>query len=411
MSAPEPETALTAKQEWRRGWFIVLAAMCASGFGMPLFYYCFSLFTLPMSKDMGVTRGELASAQGLLVVAALTAPLVGGWFDRFGFRRVFAVSVAIMIIAHLATAMLVSELWQFALVALVYGLAGLGSGPLGYTRLVNAWFVQSRGLALGICALGVALTATVVPPLLASLIETQGWRAGLLVLAGLGAILCLPLTLVLARNHPVEDRIDSVSQSAPVVRDRTHLKDRDFWLLVASILCLSIPGAGVMAQVSPMVQEEGIGAQTAALGIVAFAQGQVAGRIIAGWFLDHVNPRWVAMAFTALPAIGFMLLAGFELTPALAIFCVGLIGIQQGAEIDLFAWFTARRFGMTHYGAIYGGVIAGGWLGNAMGVISFGWLHDATGTYVLVEMISTVLLLLGAMLICSVRLPSAEKRG
>jgi MFS family permease len=131
----------------------------------------------------------------------------------------------------------------------------------------------------------------------------------------------------------------------------------------------------------------------------------VTGRIVAGWFLDRVDPKRVALFFTAVPAIGLVMLSAAQLPMIAAIAAAAMVGIQQGAEIDLFAYFTARRFGLVRYGSVYGWIVAFGWIGNAVGILGFGWIFVASGSYAIPEAIGAVLLLIGAVLLASVKLP------
>lgn len=390
--------------EWRRGWRVVLGASIASGLGVPLFYYTFSLFTLGMTKEFGVSRGELANLQALIVVGALVAPLIGRLLDRLGFAIVFAVSTVSVVAGHILMATTVSTLVQFAMIAFLYGAAGVGCGPLAYTRPISAWFWKSRGLALGMASLGLAITAAIAPPLLAALIESYGWRAGYGALAIAAGLVGLPLTLLLVRDAPPEGPAGPVRGADAASHDRSHFRERDFWLLAFSLFAVAIGGAGLVSQLSPLVQEEGIGAGTAALGVTGYAIGQVFGRIVAGWFLDRSNPRTVAFFFTFLPAIGFIMLAAIDLPVWAALVAVALIGIQQGAEIDLWAFFASRRFGLARYGTVYGWITAASWIGNATGILTFGWLHDATGNYAAAEGVAAILMVVGAALIARVRI-------
>jgi predicted MFS family arabinose efflux permease len=398
-----------SRAEWKRGWPIVAGAMSCSAFGIPLFYYVFSIFTLPITKEFGITPGELSRAQALLVVGALVAPLIGRAFDRLGFRIVFGLCSLAVILTHVVMASFVYSFAAFAVAALVYGVAGVGCGPLAFTRPINAWFWHQRGLALGVTAIGVAITTAVASPMIEALIASQGWRAGFWALAIIAGGLGLPLSLWLIKDAPPEAHVaetpasnaDSVAAD-PI--DQNFLLDRDFILLVLSILCMAIPGSGLVSQISPLVQEEGISASAAAFGVSAYAIGQVTGRIVTGWFLDRSNPRMVAFLFTFVPAAGFIVLATMAPPLWLIILAVGLVGIQQGAEIDLFAFFTARRFGMARYGQIYGWIIAAAWLGNAAGILLFGWLHDETGSFAMAEAIGAALFVIAALLIAAVRI-------
>ncbi len=389
----------SSRMEWRRGWRTVLGAATCAGFGLPLFFYVFSLFADSLIAEFGATRGQMSNVQALLVLGALVSPLVGRWFDRFGFRRVFAVATLTVIAAHIAMGSIVGTLTGMAAATFVYGSIGIACGPLGYTRPINAWFWHSRGLALGTAALGLAITTAVTAPLFAWLIEGWGWRAGFWALAAMAGLIALPITLWLVRDAPPEP-VEPESGAADL--DRRFMRMRDFWLLAISSLLVAAPGAGLISQNAPMMREEGLTLQMAALGVSFYAIGQVAGRIIAGYFLDVGNPRLVAFAFTFLPAIGFAMLTGPALPHWAAIGAVALVGIQQGAEIDLFAWFTARRFGLAHYGRIYGWMIAAAWLGNAIGILGFGWSHDFTGSFRVAEIAAGIAMMCGAVLIALV---------
>ncbi len=393
-----------SRAEWKRGWPIVAGAMSCSAFGIPLFYYVFSIFTLPMTKEFGITPGELSRAQALLVVGALVAPVIGRAFDRRGFRFVFGLCSLVIVVTHVAMASIVSNFTAFAIAALVYGVAGVGCGPLAFTRPINAWFWHQRGLALGLTAIGLAITTAIASPLIETMIAEHGWRAGFLALAIIFGGIGLPLSLWLIRDAPSELPTAEINHPASPPAEQGFLRDRDFILLVLAMICIAIPGAGLVSQISPLVQEEGISASAAAFGVSAYAIGQVAGRIVTGWFLDRSNPNVVAFLFTFVPAAGFVVLAAMAPPLWLIILAVGLVGIQQGAEIDLFAFFTSRRFGMARYGQIYGWIIASSWLGNAAGILLFGWLRDETGAYAMAEAIGAALFVIAALLIAAVRI-------
>ncbi len=399
------------KQEWQQGWRIVLGATICSGLGIPLFYYVFSLFTDGIIAELHVTRGELSNAQALLVVGALCAPLIGRWLDHAGFPRVFAICMLAVVAAHFLLATYVTTLVQLALLTFIYGAAGAGCGPLAYTRPINAWFLHSRGLALGMASAGLAIATFFGAPLLAALIAEEGWRAGAVALGLISLLLCLPLSIWLMRGEPPEDLTEAARAATSARPDHRYKQDRDFWLLIGSIFCIGFAGSGLVSQLAPIMREEGVTLKLAAFGISAYAVGQLSGRIIAGWFLDHANPRRVAFAFTAVPALGFVLLAGFDLPFWAGILAVGAIGIQQGAEIDLFAWFIARRFGLLQYGRIYGWIIAGSWIGNATGIVSFARLHDARGNFATAEWIAAGALVIGAVLIAAVRVSALPHVG
>lgn len=396
--------------EWRRGWRIVLGAAIGGGLGASLLFFTFSLFIIPMSADLGGSRGDMANMQALVGVGALSAPLIGWATDRWGFRAVYTVCALVTVATHLWISTSVASLTLFAAGAALFGAFGIGTGPLTYTRPVNAWFDRQRGLALGLAASGLAICTIIFPPILANIVESEGWRAGYLALAVLAGLIGLPAVLLLVRNEP--PRVAAQTQPAPLPegeQDGSFLALPVFWILVASFVCMAIPGTGFLSQMSPLMQEEGLSATVAALGLSGYAAGQVSGRLIAGFALDRMPPQLVGFLFTAIPAAGFVLLWAMQDVAAVAIGAAALIGLQQGAEIDLFAYIVARRFGLARYGAVYGSLIGIGWIGNAIGILSFGWSHDATGSYALIQIVSAALLVIGAVLVASIRLPPAAR--
>jgi MFS family permease len=263
-------------------------------------------------------------------------------------------------------------------------------------------------MALGMASIFVTITTLFVAPGLAWLIANYGWRSGYWALAALLGLIGLPFALQLVRNAPPEGPAGPVIESSASDGDASFMRERDFILLVLAIICMAVPGAGLVSANSLLVQDEGFDPTIAAWGVSAYAVGQLLGRVVAGWFLDRVDPRRVAFIFTFVPAIGLVLLAAFKLPFAVTIFAVAMVGVQQGAEIDLFAYFVSRRFGLARYGRIYGWIIAAGWVGNATGILSFGHMYDVSGSYAVIEGVGAVLMMIGAVLIAQVRVDRAD---
>ena len=58
--------------EWRLGWRIAGASALANATGISLLFYTFNMFLLPMSIDLGLTRGQTGTVQALVIMAALS---------------------------------------------------------------------------------------------------------------------------------------------------------------------------------------------------------------------------------------------------------------------------------------------------------------------------------------------------
>ncbi len=389
------------QNEWKDGWRIVLGCALAAGTGIVLLFFTFSLFVLPLAADLGVSRGAIGAIQSLIITAALGAILVGRAIDRFGFKPVYLGCMAIMAATMLVVATFAHNIVHLAVTVAVLGFFGIGTTAVATTRPVSAHFSIYRGRALGLVAAGVSISTFLFPPLLQTVLEAHGWRGGFVALAALGLLIGAPAAAWIVpafASKPLPARAASGPAS------RAFLRDRDFQLMAGAMIVMGMATAGFIGQLSPLMQAEGLSVKVGALAVSLFAVGQFTGRLGGGWLLDHFDPRRIAVVLTIVPACGFLLLLlGSGVTVA-ALFAAFLIGLQQGAELDIFAYFVARRFPLAQYGTIYGALYGISWIGNAMGIAGVGLLHDATGGYGLAEMIGFAGLLLGAGLIWLINL-------
>lgn len=391
------------ESEWTVGWRIVLGCALGAGAGIVLLFFTFNMFVLPLSQELGVSRGELGSVQALIVTGALGAVVIGRAADRFGFKPIYLGTAAIVIIGQVLSVLFSTTLLHMAITIAVLGFFGVGTTAVVITRPVNAHFRRYRGRALGLVATGTSLFAIAAPQVLEPMIANYGWRGGFLALAGFMALVGMPAVAFIVPASA--SRAYAGAASGGGTSDWSFLKTRDFQLMAASIIAMGLATAGFVGQLSPIIQEEGFGPATGALAVSIFAIGQFVGRLGGGWLLDTFRPQVVALVFTIIPGSGFLLLLlTDQLLPAVII-AAAMIGLQQGVEIDLFAYFIARRFPITQYGTIYGALHGFSWIGNGIGIVGVGWLHDKLGSYELAQGIGMASLTLGAVLVWAVRLP------
>ncbi|MBL8544996.1 MAG: MFS transporter [Hyphomonadaceae bacterium] len=389
--------------EWRNGWRIALGAAAGMGTGVALYLYVASIFIGPVGDEFGWSRGDLGVG-GMISFAAgaVTLPIIGRYLDRIGFRRVAIICSIGLASIYALNAMQTGSYMFYVALMVAGGIFGGGTSSIVYTRPVIASFMRQRGLALGLATAGTSIAAMIAPPLLMYVNTEFGWRAGFLALAALTALIGMPIALALigkARETAtqVSDDIEHAPLNVPDISLRDALKRGRFWLLIIAIACINIPGSGVLGQLAPLVSDTGLSDGDVAIVMSIYAAGLLVGRLITGYSLDRFPPRWVGAITTAVPAIGIVLLMIPEPSFALAALAVAMIGAQQGAEVDLFAYFISRTFGLKHYGSIYGVIAMAGALSTAVALVSFGKIHDATGSYDLALTIGAVLFCVGAL--------------
>ena len=173
----------------RARWVLLGCLVCQMGLG---FSYVFTTFLKPIVAELGWTRTAFSAAGGpLLLSMALASPLIGSLTDRFGPRRVLALST-LLLAAALASFGAMQSLPHFYATSLLFGLALTGLGDIPVGALAARWFDRSRGLVLGIVYVGSNIGGSLVPIAATAVAARASWRAALLVLAAAAIALILP---------------------------------------------------------------------------------------------------------------------------------------------------------------------------------------------------------------------------
>lgn len=389
--------------EIRRGWPIILGASLGIASGVAILFLSFSMFIVPLTRELGVTRGQFVIVQAMIITSMFGSPLVGWLTDRFGVKRVYAVSALLVASVNTGAALFANSLLHMGITIALVGIVGPGTGSVVLSRAINAHFPNRRGTALGLMAVGVSVLAIMAPPLLQRVLEMGGWRGTFMVMSAISVLVGIPAVLALV---PDSKRGGAQTPGYVPSGDKAFLRTRDFWLLTFALIAMSLATAGAGGQLAPMVQDAGLNARTAALALSFFSAGTFIGRLGGGWLLDRFEPRRVAFLLTLLPAIGFVfLLLAAGLVPAILL-AVTIIGIQQGAEIDIFAYMIGRRYPIAQYGTVYGTLVGLGWIGNVGGLVAMGRAYDYFGGYAQAQLAAIVALALSAFALLMVTLPA-----
>ena len=364
------------------------------------FTYTFSTFLKPLTQEFGWSRAETATAFSLyLLVAGLVLPAWGWLIDHVGARWVFLLSALIDGVALLLLSAVSSLPGFYALyLFLGVGLAGIGPMPVG--KVITQWFVDKRGLAMGIALVGASGGGLVLVPLCGFLIAEFSWRVGYQVLAGLSLFGMLPLVWFFVVNSPQEKGLKPLGQGyskvrhtllgpepEPDVRDwtlRQALSTSTFWRLGAAFCLGLMAGGAVHAHQVAFFQDAGYSLELAST-ITGISLGMsMAGRFLAGWVSEHIrHPHAILAGCLCMQAVGIGVLLFLESLGfwALTLF-VSFFGLGYGGMIVLWPLIVGHDFGRQAFGAIAGVLgTLGLSIGGALGPVIAGVLYDNTGNY------------------------------
>ncbi|WP_372837393.1 MFS transporter, partial [Puniceibacterium confluentis] len=322
-----------------------------SSFGQTFFI---AVFSGEIRAAFGLSNGAWGAIYSLgTTCSAIAMVWAGGLTDLYRSRALGA-----FVLCCLAGACLFMALNPVAalLPVVIFALRFFGQGMTSHIAVVSMsrWFVATRGRALSVAGLGVALGEAVLPITFVSLMLVVDWRLLWIVAAliGLGAI---PLLFALLRQERTPQSMAETDQSAGMEgrhwRRNEVFRNRLFWFMIPALMG---PPAFSTAFFFHQVHYAGVKGWDH-LSLVAmfpaFTLVGVTSMILSGWALDRFGTPRVLPWFQLPAAIAFLFFAqGDTLSGALA----GLVflGMTQGMQSTLPNAFWAEFFGTRHLGSI-----------------------------------------------------------
>ena len=371
---------------------IASLVMFASGPGQS---HTFSVFLLPISEDLGISRTSLASAYAFAtLVAAFGLPHVGRLVDRHGVRTVL-IGVGI---AFGTAAVAFGAVNGFVLLTLGFAALrffGQGSLMLCAGNLASQWFDRRRGLALSLTMLGFSMSVAVHPPLAQWLTDAFGWRTAWVAMGVATWLLLLPPVLLLVFDRPevlglrpdgaardtATPRPEAPSDGAVVGLSLPEAKRTGaFWIILASNCSFSALVTAMFFHQVSVFEAQGLDAVTAASMFSISAVIMVIATPLVGILLDRYPTKPLYAA--ALLSVGVSLVAmSFVSDLRSAIVFSVLFGVANAAMHAHFTFVWPKFFGRRHLGSIQGVAQMGAVIGASVGPIPLGLGYDHLGGY------------------------------
>ncbi len=366
-------------------WWYVATGFLTLLFGTATVNVLFNILGKPMTEEFGWSRDVITNGFSIeTVFVGISIIVLGVLVDRYGPRiptlpMTLGFGIGLMLMAVIPN----SQIAFYALCVLIGASAG-AVNPVAHATVVSAWFVDRRGLALGLLMAGSGACGVLMPYLANWLVGLIDWRGTFLVI---GALCTAIPTAVYAfvTKMPADyerERVAARSEGRTAGESlwRIARTSRQFWLLCAAIFLVSSATFGLMSQVVPMTTDKGIDKTLAVTLLSVLSLSSVAARLGVGYLLDRIFASFVGAVIFALCAVGVILLISSTSSPALFLGAV-LIGLALGAEGDVAAYMTSRYFPKHSYSRVLGCVYFLFAMGSAAGVFLLGQVYTITGSY------------------------------
>jgi MFS family permease len=367
--------------------------------------YAFSVFNLPMSKLIGITKSapddwKLTDLGWIFSIAifvlGFSAALLGRWVEEGGPRRTMFTAALCFGGGFLVSAFGVSihNLWIVYLGYGVLGGIGLGLGYISPVSTLIKWFPDRPGMATGMAIMGFGGGAMIASPLSVWLMsrfstpEHVGVAETFVILGLVYAIFMLvgsAIVRVPAPGWKPEGFVPAV-QATKLVTNRDvyvyqALKTPQFWLIWI-VLCMNVTaGIGVLGQASAMSQEMFPGRITAAaaggfVGLLSIFN--MAGRFFWASTSDLIGRKNTYFVFFALGIVLYALVPYFAGAGNLALFILSFLVIisMYGGGFATVPAYLRDMFGTRYVGAIHGMLITAWSVAGVLGPVLVNYIRQ-----------------------------------
>ena len=384
----------------------------------------FGLLLVPMTTDLGWSRESFSLALAIQnIMWGVSQPLAGAYADKFGDRKVIAVSAGLYA-AGLFLLSFTSDPLDFVVNGgVLIGIAMSGTGiPIMLSVVGRSVPESRRSLFLGIAGSAGALGQATVVHGLQFLINSGGWGWALLAAAAASGLL-VPLAAAFAgrqREPAVPRRGDSPSPpsaASPPLHEqsmgraiRAAGRHDGFWYLNGGFFVCGFHVIFIQTHLPAFIADAGLSPNLAAVSISVIAIGNILGSIIAGLLGERFRKRTVLAGLylgrAAVIAV-FVLSPISELSVIVFSFTIGLVWLST---VPLTTALVAQLFGIRYLATLFGLVFVGHQLGSFLGAWLGGYVYDATGNYDIVWWVAVALGVVAAALHWPIREPQPRLR-
>jgi MFS family permease len=385
---------------WYYGWNIVGLAVLAQMASMGLPLNCFSLFLPAWSHEFGSPVSFLQLSFSIFAIfCAFFGPVAGAAADKFPARWVLSAGLAMIVVFMVAMGFARAG-WN---VVVLYALVSFGvtiSSTIPAQALVSRWFVQRRGLALGLSAFGLALAGVIFPPIVVVLVKGLGWRETWWLFAAVVGFVAIPTIVLFARDRPGpgDSRAyigahEEADAAAPSLSFKQILTRPNFWVIFCAFACVFATYQSVVNNLTPIMASHGLSLGVAGAMISAVSIADLISKVGIGALADRIGNR---IPFVALGLVGAAGVGVAALAPGVPLLVVGLLLLgMAGAVWTLIASATAAEFGQRNFGRAFGLMCIASPVGAQAPPI-FAWTQERTGSYTAGLLGLAVLALVGA---------------
>jgi len=360
-------------------WLVFFSVFFSGALIIGLNTYSFGLFIEPLEDEFGWSREQISLGYSVSFVSSLLAPIIGKFVDIKG-TKIFLVGSLFLIAFGFILRPLMTNLNHWIILNSMVFAGYPGTLLLASGILMQVWFPKSRGRMVAFATSGHNLGGLTIPFITLLLLFYFNWKFAYIFFGSLIFIVAL-FSSFFVKNSPRNANASEENIQAVGIDFKNAIKTKKFAFLTLGLTFAMVTYNGVMPQMAPHLQTEGlslIGA-TIAMGYIG-AMG-----ILSKLFFGRLSEKYSSIIMTCfsvfLQAIGLIIILlsfgnSVGIWSGVIIFGIGFGGL--GALIPL---NITECFGMKSLGTIFGALSFLGVWAAVSAPWMMGRIFDSTSSY------------------------------
>jgi MFS family permease len=375
------------------GWWVLAALFIIYSITNGVILNTLPLFYPELIKEYGWTQEEVTRpAQLLFFLVAIFSPIAGLWMDRFSVKKMM-ISGTLLIFCGFYLFSIIKNIEMLLGAYLIFAVGITLAGIMPSMKIITHWFVRYRGIAVGILLVGSSIGGAVFNQLAGTLIQSQGWRSGIIILGVVATIVILLPLMTAVRIQPSSMGLNpdgaqlatgemSIHQGEhPSITYVDLFKHRLFYLLVFVTGAMWFCIVGVIQHQALFFKD--LSTSVASKDVLSvFFLCSVLGKIIFGKLSDNYSKRNIMLLAVVNLAIGAFILSVVQSNPDVLLWVYAVVfGIGFSGTFTMIQLLIAEYYQGKTYGKVLGLFTMVDTLSGVLGIMMLGIIRTKMGSY------------------------------
>ncbi len=359
------------KKQFFYGWVIVFACMLIQAVPFSIAANLQPAFTNYVMSGEGFSLAQFSLIFTIgTVVSAVCSPFIGKLYSspKANIKLLYTLGVCILGGGFAAFSLAGDNIFAYYALSVLVQIGSAIVSAIGVPTLINGWFTENKGLAMGLAFSGGGLGNMVLQLLAGKWLPTIGYQQAYFRFGIIAIVISLPIALFVLRLPRSEAELASNTSNKKSENKNTTSskwgytfaevsKMKFFWIFASSFIFVGLYVGGMVLQFIPYLQTleaEKVFTLGAATVAASFGLFSMFGNLFGGMLFDKLGiTKSLALAGILVITCGFCLIFVPQINALGFVFSI-CMGISMYSYIIGPSYLTGALFGSKDFGTILG---------------------------------------------------------